>query len=163
VIIASVVALLAVCGALAADYTASMRSLRALQSTIDTRRSELQPLRQVADEVELYTQKKDALQKRIDVINHVQSQSRWKPELEFAERALALPGVHIDDVVIGPTVELSIRSESPRSLADTAKEVQAMTIDYQSPGEETIALHPVFAKQPTDVHWSVRLVEEKKK
>ena len=64
---------IAFCGVM--DYR-SQRTLAQYHSEIAARRAELVPLKPFVDEVEVYQTKKDALQKRIDMINQLKIQQR---------------------------------------------------------------------------------------
>lgn len=162
-------AVLAAVGVLWLDYARIGRETLKRKAVVAERARELQGLRQYADEVDRYVRNKEILQKQIDVINHIAgSQMRWKPELQFVERVMQLHGVQIDNVVIAGTIDLAIHSESPQRLADAAKAVQAMRIDDRQPAKdedgqrimEVVPLRPIFIRQPTDIHWTIRLDPE---
>ena len=69
----ALVASLAFCGMI--DYS-SQRKLAEYNAEIAAKRAELVPLKPMVDEVEAFQKKKDALQKRIDIINQLKQHQR---------------------------------------------------------------------------------------
>jgi len=61
----------------------SQRTLTQYHSEIEAKRPQLQPLKPYVDEIVVYEKKKEALQKRIDMINQLKMQQRGPvPALE---------------------------------------------------------------------------------
>jgi len=98
VALAAVLASLTVCVAL---ELMSRQKIEQRHAIIEQKRRELQPLADIAAEVQAYQQKKEALQRRIDIINHLKQSQRGP--VAAMHILMGLDPSPIDSIAIGDT------------------------------------------------------------
>ncbi len=87
------------------DYE-GQRKLAATRAEIARTKTELQPFQQIADEVSAYEKQKDALQKRIDIIN--QLKQNQKGAANAVAKLANVDGSSIDSIAVAGGNDLVI-------------------------------------------------------
>ncbi len=151
-------------------YASLTRKLHEEERRLTEARSELGGLKTYADAVVSYQAKKEELQTRIDVINHVkQTQTGPWWQLHVMTLALAEPGVRVDAAGITDKLAMHVEADSADRLARLRREVEALEFTRDEvvsagPGLEPkrfdVLWHPVFDSAPGDAHWQIHLARK---